>query len=71
MRQFDIKVALYCALFGMGVLLMSVGYGWCRAFVAEGVVAAVPGFIALAVGAGCTLFGFATYMLKDEPDIWV
>ena len=68
----DLKKFLYIGLTAMGVLLICAS--WHCINIArttfDGASHEITAVVLLAVGSACLLFGFETYLLKEDPDIW-
>ncbi len=69
---FELKQLVYIGLTGLGFLLLLAGvYQYNLAGVAaEPITHIITAVILFGVGTLCVFFGFETYILRDDPDIW-
>lgn len=72
MSYHDLKKFLYIGLTAMGILLL--GASWHCINIARTTLDSpsqeITAVILLAVGSACILFGFESYLLREDPDIW-
>lgn len=68
----EMKLAIYCFEVAMGAFLIVVGIIIMKdaATAPAPIVYMIPSMASIFVGLFLLLFGFDTYLLRDDPDIW-